>query len=67
MEANSVTEETIDSIMACSNNEEGIQLHHENGVKTDNLMPSHTSTISTPRGEGAHSTLKRNFKQQEIK
>ena len=28
--------------MMCSNNEEGIQLHHEMGVRTDNLKPRHT-------------------------
>jgi interferon gamma-inducible protein 30 len=37
----SVATEMIDTIMACSTNEEGIQLHHKMGVKTDNLEPRH--------------------------
>merc|ERR1712018_224269 len=36
------TDETIDTIIQCSNEEEGIQLHHEMGVETENLVPAHT-------------------------
>lgn len=36
------TAEMVDTIMSCSNNDEGNQLHHEMGVKTDNLKPRHT-------------------------
>ena len=28
--------------MECSTSEKGKQLHHENGVKTENLNPPHT-------------------------
>jgi len=38
----SVPMETINKIQTCWEGEEGIQLHHENGVKTDNLVPKHT-------------------------
>ena len=30
-----------DDILDCSNGDEGIQLHHEMGVKTDALQPAH--------------------------
>jgi len=36
------SDEEIDNILTCSNTEEGIQLHHEMGVLTDNLKPKHT-------------------------
>ena len=27
--------------MTCSNGDEGIELHHQNGVETENLVPEH--------------------------
>merc|ERR1712018_918485 len=36
-----VSTKITDDIITCSNDEEGIQLHHEMGVKTDALNPSH--------------------------
>ena len=35
------TDETIDTILECSTSEEGVQLHHEMGVVTENLRPEH--------------------------
>merc|ERR1712110_764938 len=35
------TAETIDMILECSTSEEGVQLHHEMGVVTENLRPEH--------------------------
>jgi len=37
-----VSTKITDDIIACSNDEEGIQLHHEMGVKTDALNPPHS-------------------------
>ena len=37
-----VSTKITDDIIACSNDEEGIQLHHEMGVKTDALNPAHS-------------------------
>ena len=42
MLSSGVSTKITDDIIACSNNEEGIQLHHEMGVKTDALNPSHS-------------------------
>merc|ERR1712198_523897 len=33
--------ETIQNIITCWEGDEGIQLHHENGVKTEQLVPPH--------------------------
>merc|ERR1712156_432707 len=33
--------ETIQNIITCWEGEEGVQLHHENGVKTEQLVPPH--------------------------
>ena len=33
--------ETIENIVTCWEGDEGIQLHHENGVKTEQLVPPH--------------------------
>ena len=33
--------ETIQNIITCWEGDEGVQLHHENGVKTEQLVPPH--------------------------
>jgi len=38
----SIPSETINKIVECWEGDEGIELHHQNGVKTDNLVPRHT-------------------------
>ena len=42
MLSSGVSTKITDDIIACSNDEEGIQLHHEMGVKTDALNPPHS-------------------------
>lgn len=42
LQASAVPASTIQDIQTCWEGEEGIQLHHENGVKTEQLVPKHT-------------------------
>ena len=37
-----VTADTIEDIVTCWEGDEGMELHHENGIKTDNLVPKHS-------------------------
>ena len=37
-----VSADTIDDIVTCWEGDEGIELHHKNGIKTDNLIPKHS-------------------------
>ena len=37
-----VSADTIEDIVTCWEGDEGMELHHENGIKTDNLVPKHS-------------------------
>ena len=37
-----VSADTIEDIVTCWEGNEGMELHHENGIKTDNLVPKHS-------------------------